>query len=266
MSKGFSGLAVVNVELSTRCNKNCWMCGRRKVERDHPDLALNYRDMNFELVRSISKELPGGIVVQFHNNGEALLHPRFGDAVRLFKRQIKAMDTNGKLMIEKADEIIGNLDTLTISAFEKDDENEEQYELIKKFLRMKKDRRPNVIVRCLGKLDLERYRKLKCIIATRILHSPMGSFKYKGKPTVPETGICLDLLNHMVIRADGKVSICVRFDPKGLGVIGDSTKSTLTDIWNGEKRRKCIDHHVEGRRDKVPLCSFCEFWGIPTGY
>ena len=35
----------------------------------------------------------------------------------------------------------------------------------------------------------------------------MGSFKYQKNPTIPEIGICLDLLNHMVIRKDGKVSI-----------------------------------------------------------
>jgi len=266
MYKRFNGLTTVNVELTSRCNKNCWMCGRRKIDRDYPEIAMKYGDMELELAESIAKQLPEGIIVQLHNNGEPLLYPQFRKAAGLFNRQIRCMDTNGKLIVEKADEIIDNLDTLTISTFEHDKEVDEQYKLIKEFLIIKGKRKPSVIIRCLGNMDLDRYKKLGCIIATRILHSPMGSFKYKGNPTVPEIGICLDLLNHMVISHDGGVSICVRFDPGRLGVIGDANKTTLIEIWNSPKRREWLRYHIEGRRDKVPLCSYCEFWGVPTGY
>lgn len=266
MNKCFNGLTTVNVELTSRCNKNCWMCGRRKIDREYPHIAMKYGDMDFELIKSIAKQLPEGIVVQSHNNGEPLLYPRFREAIKLFNRQIRCMDTNGKLIVEKADEIIDNLDTLTISTFENDEEGDKQYKLIKEFLKIKGERKPNVIIRCLGKMDLDRYKKLGCIVATRILHSPMGSFKYKKNPTVPEIGICLDLLNHMVIRRDGKVSICVRLDPHGLGVIGDCTRAPLIDIWNSPKRKEWLRYHIEGGRNKVPLCNCCEFWGVPTGY
>jgi len=266
MNKFFNGLTTVNVELTSRCNKNCWMCGRRKIDREYPEIAIKYGDMEFELVKSIAKQLPEGIVVQLHDNGESLLYPRFGEAVKLFNKQIKCLDTNGKLIVEKADEIIDNLDTLTISTFENDEEGDKQYKLLKEFLKIKGERKPNVIIRCLGNMVLDRYKELGCIIATRILHSPMGSFKYKKNPTVPEIGICLDLLSHMDIKRDGKVSICVRFDPHGLGIIGNCTTTPLIDIWNSSKRKEWLKYHIEGRRDKVPLCSSCEFWGVPTGY
>jgi len=241
------------------------MCGRRKIDREYPEIAMNYGDMDFELVKSIAEQLPEGIVVQFHNNGEPLLYPRFGEAVRLFEKQIKCVDTNAKLIVEKADEIIDNLNTITISVIENDPEGDEQYELVKKFLEIKGSRKPNVIYRCLGNVDIERWKKLGGIIATRILHHPLGSFKYQKNPTVPEIGICLEILNHMAISRIGEVSICVRFDPKRLGVIGDATKTPLVDIWNSKKRKEWIRLHVEGRRDKIPLCSYCDFWGVPNG-
>ena len=266
MEECFGALTTVNIELTSRCNKNCWMCGRRKVDRDYPNIAMTYGDMEFDLVKEIAGQLPGGIVVQFHNNGEPLLYPQFGDAIRLFDRQIKCMDTNGKLVLDRSDEIIGSLDTLTISTFEDDEEADEQYRLIREFLSVKGNRKPNVIIRCLGNVDLVKYEELGCTIATRVLHSPMGSFAYRKKPTVPEIGICLDLLNHMVIRRDGKVSICVRFDPHELGIVGDCMTNRLSDIWNGPTRRQWLEHHIEGRRDKVPLCSYCDFWGVPTGW
>ncbi|MFH1590548.1 MAG: radical SAM/SPASM domain-containing protein [archaeon] len=261
----FNGLTTVNVELTSKCNKNCWMCGRRKTDKEYPEIALKYGFMDMDLVRKIAAQLPPGIVVQFHNNGEPLMYPQFGDAVRLFKDQIKCTDTNAKLIVEKADEIIDNLDTLTISVFENDPEGDAQYELVKEFLDIKKDRKPNMIYRCLGNVDSERWEKLPGILVTRILHHPLGSFKYSKKPTIPEIGICLDALNHFVIDRFGKVSMCVRFDPKRIGVLGDANTTPLTDIWNGSKREEWIRYHVEGQRDKIPLCSYCEFWGVPTG-
>jgi MoaA/NifB/PqqE/SkfB family radical SAM enzyme len=241
------------------------MCGRRKIDREYPEIAMNYGDMDFDLAKKIAEQLPKGIVVQFHNNGEPLLYPKFGEAVRLFKDQIKCVDTNAKLIVEKADEIIDNLDTITISVIENDPEGDEQYDLVKEFLKIKGGRKPHMIYRCLGDVDTERWEKLHGIIATRILHNPLGSFKYEKKPTVPEIGICLEILNHMAINRFGKVSICVRFDPKGFGIIGDANLTPLIDIWNDSKRKEWIKYHVEGNRSKISLCSYCDFWGVPTG-
>jgi MoaA/NifB/PqqE/SkfB family radical SAM enzyme len=226
---------------------------------------MNYGDMDFELVKKIANQLPEGIVVQFHNNGEPLLYPRFGAAVGLFKNQIKCMDTNAKLIVDKANEIVDNLDTITISVIENDPEGDEQYDLVRKFIEIKGKRKPFIVFRCLGDVNIERWRGLGGVIATRILHHPLGSFKYEKNPTVPEIGICSDILNHMAINRFGKVSICVRFDPKGLGIIGDASIDPLVDIWNSPERKKWIKYHVQGMRDKVSLCSYCDFWGVPTG-
>jgi len=241
------------------------MCGRRKIDREYPEIAMDYGDMDLEVIKKIANQLPDGIVVQFHNNGEPLLYPRLGEALRLFQNQIRCFNTNAKLIVEKADEIIDNLDTITISVIEDDSEMAEQYEQVNRFLEIKRDRKPNVIFRCLGEVDIERWEKLDGTIATRILHNPLGSFKYAKNPAVPEIGICLDILNHMAIDRFGRVSICVRFDPKRLGVIGDASVESLVDIWNSPKRKEWIRCHTQGRRDKVPLCSYCDFWGVPTG-
>jgi len=266
MKRNLFGLANINVELTSRCNKSCWICGRRKVEQDYPKLALKYGDMKFSLVEKIAKQLPPNIVVQLHNNGEALLYPEFGKAVKLFKKQITNIVTNGKLLVEKADEIINNLDTLAISIIENDPEADEQLKIIKNFLKLKKNAKPFTILRLNGEVSREKYKKLGLVMATRILHSPLGSFNYlKKNPTIPEIGICLDFLHHLAINNKGKVSICVRFDPKRLGIIGDISKQDLNDIWNGSKRRKWLLYQISGKRNKIPLCSYCHFWGVPTG-
>jgi len=48
----------------------------------------------------------------------------------------------------------------------------------------------------------------------------------------------------MSIDRFGKVSICVRFAPKRLGVIGDAAEDPLLDIWNGSKRKERVKYHI----------------------
>jgi len=264
---GLQGLAILNVELTSRCNKNCWMCGRRKVERDCPELVLAYGDMEFELLQKVAAQLPPNLVVQLHNNGEPTLYPRLREALDLFENQITHFDTNGKLLVEKAADIIGRLDTMAVSVFENDAEAEEQYDILNQFLEIKGNDKPFVVARLNGQVDARPYEKLGLLIARRLLHAPMGSFNYERKsPTVPEIGICLDFLNHLAINKDGDVSICVRFDPRRVGVIGNVREQTLEDIWASPRRMEWLEHHKTGRRDKIPLCSYCHFWGVPTGF
>jgi len=245
------------------------MCGRRRIDREYPDIAFKYGDMDFSLVEKIASQLPSDIIVQLHNNGEPLLYPKFGEAVKLFKNNgnIVNIVTNGKLLVEKADEIIDNLDTLSISVFENDEEADEQYEIINEFFSIKGDRKPFTSLRLIGNVDKKRYQHFNALIIRRIIHSPLGSFNYrKLKPTIPETGICRDFLNHLAINSHGEVSICVRLDPKRLGVIGDVSKEKLVDIWNSDKHRCWRELHITGKRDQVPLCAQCHYWGVPTGF
>ena len=259
-----NGLGTINIELTSRCNKACWMCGRRKVDRDHPELALDYGDMEFGLLERIAPQIPPGIVVQFHRDGDALLYPRFGDAVALFPNNIRNIVTNGKLLAEKADEVVDNLETLSISIFEGDEEADEQRGLIGRFLAIKGGRKPFVTLRLIGDVDDAPYREFGQLIIRRVLHAPMGSFQYrKRKPTIPEIGVCWDFLQHPCIDRKGNVSICVRFDPEGLGRLGNLTESKLEELWNGPRRREWLSRHVAGRRADVPLCAKCEYWGVP---
>lgn len=258
------GLSNVNVDLTSRCNKSCWMCGRRKVEESNK--AVRYGDMDFDLLERIAKQLPDNITVQFHRDGEPLMYPNFGEAVKLFNNQITNVVTNGKLLLEKFGEIVGNLDTLAVSVFEGDVEQDRQFEIIKNFLKLKKDKKPFTAIKIVGDVGSQRYENLGALIIKRVLHHPLGNFNYqKRDPTIPEVGVCLDLLRHLCISWEGKVSICVRFDPAGLGVIGDVRENYLDEIWNSQKRLTWLGLHKKGKRQEVPICQTCKYWGVPTG-
>ena len=182
--------------------------------------------------------------------------------------------------VKDADYVINLLDSLTISVIENDPEADEQYNNVVEFLKLKNDWPPIMIYRLLGdpakyydkdgnyKYDMNRtnrWLELPGIIARRTLHNPMGSHGYEKKVTIPEIGICTEILNHMAINRFGEVSACVRFDPLRKGVIGNINDNTLEEIWNGEKRSKWIELHKKGLRSQIEFCSKCQYWGVPTG-
>lgn len=262
-----TGLTTINVELTSRCNKACWMCGRRERDRERGDLA--YGDMEFALVERIAAQVEPGMVVQLHNNGEPLLYPRFGEAARLFAARGCLVNTvsNGKLLVEKADEVIGVLDTLAISVFENDEEADAQFPVIEEFLRRKGTRKPFTMLRFIGQVDEARYAALPALPIRRLLHAAKGSVEYRRRnPTIPEIGVCLDFLHHLAIDRHGEVSVCVRFDPQRELVLGSIREQTLAQLWQSPKRLQMKELHCAGRRGEIPYCGDrCSYWGVPTG-
>jgi radical SAM protein with 4Fe4S-binding SPASM domain len=260
-----TGPSFIHLELTSRCNKSCWMCGRRKMEREHPELC-DWGDMDYGMVREIAGQMGSGAVVQFHNNGEPLLYPYLLPALLSFKHSIRCLNTNGKLLVERAPEIIGNLETMAISVIQDDPEGEEQVGFIRDFDRHKGERSPRIILRYLGSVDEGRKERLKGfgLEATRILHIPDFSRSYSKKVTIPEIDICLDLLTHLAIDRYGNISICVRFDPKGELRIGH-VETGIQTAWASPKRKKYLEYHIAGRRNELPGCRGCEYFGIPRG-
>lgn len=274
-----NGLTNINVELTSRCNKSCHICGRRQRDKEMMergiDPSFQYGDMDLSLVKRISQEVPSGIVIALHNNGDSLLYPKLKKAIQLFKERgcITNTVTNGKLLVKKAEDIIDNLDTISISIFENDPEYEKQFEIIREFLRLKGDKPPFTTLRLIGKVDDYKYKEFTdsgCLIIRRALHSPKGSFSYSNSkreriyPTIPEYGICEDFLNHLAIDRCGDVSVCVRFDPDRELVLGNIIQTPLIELWNCEKRLEMKKKHIQGKRSEIPFCSKCEFWGIAT--
>ena len=76
-----NGLARINVELTSRCSKSCFMCGRRKLDNTN----VEWGDMPIDMVALIARQTPPKpFFVQFHWNGEPLLYPKLGHAFSLF--------------------------------------------------------------------------------------------------------------------------------------------------------------------------------------
>ena len=265
-----NGLSGINIELTSRCNKSCWMCGRRKMEQEHPELC-DWGDMPLEILEIISKQIPKGVFIQFHNNGEPLLYPHLEEALELFSGHYTGLDTNGILLMENSDSFAHLLNTITISVIQDDPIGTEQLEIAGEFLQIKE--RPFVMFRLLGEIDEQRKTAINSMVKAwersdvcyRVLHAPGGSHSYDKPVVKPEVGVCLEMLHKLAIDRFGNVYPCVRYDPDKINFLGNVKHMTLDFIWNASRRSGWIDSHMNGNRNEVPLCSKCHFYGIPRG-
>lgn len=256
------GLAQINIELTSRCDKACSFCGHQNPNINQ---KLVYGDMDWNLLVELSK-IPKNIVVQFHRDGEPLVFQRLGDVLSIFNGNIRNIVTNGKKLVEKADEIIGNCESVTVSAFRGDPEGPAQLDVLKEFLAIKGYHQPQVMVKIVGDYPNSPYEKLGVPVIHRLIHNPDGNVHYAHRnPTIPEIGICLDFLHHPSIDWQGNVYVCNRLDGKDLGKLGNLNENSLDEIWNGKLRSEWLEAHKHGRRDLAsPLCRDCRFWGVPS--
>lgn len=262
------GLTQINLELTSRCDKHtlCAFCGHQDPEI-YP--TIRFGDMRIDLVERLAAALPPGIVVQFHRDGDPLAFPLIAEVLPLFSRQIRSLVTHGERLGDpRGLSIIGLCESVTVSIFRGDPDRDRQLTALKTFLDAKGESLPRVYLKVVGDMtddELTPYLELHVPLMRRLIHVPTGNDKYAHHlPTMPEHGICLDLLHHPSISWDGRVYLCNRLDTADRGMIGSLTTHTLDELWNGPLRAAAIQHHLNGRRDLVPPCVGCTYYGVPT--
>lgn len=262
-----SGLSQLNVELTSRCSKEtkCFMCGHQSAEINP---RLQFGDMDFALIESIERQIDAGVIVSLHRDGDSVDYPRLGDALRVFKKHPVSLVTHGERLAEKADEIIDNCTTVTVSIIPNDPDKSMQYNSILDFLNKKGERRPQVQLKAVGNLNKDElfyFKQLGLPIIGRSLHNKRGNWTYQNEPPIPEIRVCLDFLGKPTIDWRGRLFICNRLDTSDAGLLGDLNVQTLDELWNGDKRKAMLQAHLKGRRQEAnSLCATCNYWGIPA--
>lgn len=70
--------------------------------------------------------------------------------------------------------------------------------------------------------------------------------------------VCPEPFSKLAINFDGTVSICCVDWSHGT-IVGDLKKSSLTDIWHGDKLREFRLKHLKGKRSEIHACSDCDY-------
>lgn len=261
------GLSKIFIEWTSRCDKThlCSMCGHQSQEIN-PN--LRFGNMSLGLMEELRGQLPRGIEVAFHKDGDPLAHSHVREAIDIFSGLVSTVVTHGLNLGRKADQIIGRCSTVVVSVFRGDPDRDAQLQSIKEFCEAKGNRLPRLIVKIVGDMSESEssvYWQYADQVIHRLIHVPIGNSKYAHRfPTIPESGICQDLLHVPSVAWDGRVFLCNRLDVHDAGFIGDATAQSLDEIWNGPIRQGYLQKHLIGQRTEVPPCATCEYYGVPT--
>jgi pyruvate-formate lyase-activating enzyme len=70
--------------------------------------------------------------------------------------------------------------------------------------------------------------------------------------------VCPEPFAKLAINFNGSTSICCADWSHGT-VVGDVSRETISDIWNGDRLRDLRTRHLSGQRGTIPACAACDF-------
>ena len=88
---------ILNIELTSLCNKDCWMCGRRKIDKEYPELKIEYgirnKEHKLEDLTSMLKNAGFNYVIYRTNPFHRISNKKggniYGEKEDLFKNKLK---------------------------------------------------------------------------------------------------------------------------------------------------------------------------------
>lgn len=239
----------VEVETYNRCNGGCSFCPVSKQNDSRPE-----KKMSRQLFEKIMDELAEidykGRLALFSNN-EPFLDDRIVEFHKYAREKLPNakmhLFTNGTLLtIETFKQIITYLDELIIDNYSQNLTMIPSVKAIEKYC----IDNPEFIKKVTIVL-----RKQQEILTTRGGEAPNRKIltDYSGDS-------CLLVFRQMIIRPDGKVSLCCS-DPLGKNTLGNLNESTLCAIWNGEKFRQ-VREQIKKGRGSIAQCKYCDLFNV----
>lgn len=231
----------IEIETINRCNGECSFCPVNRYEEQRP-----YHKMSKEMFATIIDELSDleydGSVALFSNN-EPFIDERIIEFAEYTRSKLKNaliyLFSNGKLLtLEKFKEIVPFIDKIQIDNYES--------KVIPQNIQ-------EIVDYCKNK-NLMKKIELFSVDKDEVRFSRAG-LAPNSKVYYTEEALCALPFIELVIRPDGKVSLCCN-DALGKSTLGDLTKNSLHEIWYGDEFERVRDTVCQGRYG-LPLCRYC---------
>lgn len=235
----------IEIETVNRCNGKCTFC---PVSAGHDTRTKTM--MSEELFRKLIGELAdinySGRLALFSNN-EPLLDPdiisRHQYARKMLPNARMHLFTNGSLLtIEKFVALVECLDELIIDNYNQDLSLTKPIQIIYDYCENHRELAEKVTI-VLRKQD-------------EILTSRGGDAPNRNEKISFSAETCALPFKQMIIRPDGKVSLCCN-DPLGRMTLGDLTTETISEVWYGEPFTKVRKALLRGR-GQLDHCRYCD--------
>lgn len=241
----------IEIETINKCNSTCEFCPVNRY-----DDPREFKQMSRELFCNIIDQLSDwdyDRVLKLFSNNEPFLDKRIFEFTeyarnKLPKAFLKIITNGTVLNVEKVDRILPLLSKLVINDYGTGTDYT-FHSNIQEIIEHVNTNRPNLAPRLTVGA-----RRLTEVKTTRAGAAPNRKIK-----TITYHSRCAYPFFQMVIRPDGKVSLCCN-DALGQMTLGDVSSASIRDVWNSNTRR-AIQESMCKSRDQIQLCTGCDNLG-----
>lgn len=242
----------IEIETYNKCNNDCSFCPVSQGHDKRSPLLMD-RILFDKIINQLSQINYNGIVCLYSNN-EPLLDKRMPELLRLTREKIPnayiLFYTNGILLTLKLLQVIlDNTDFIYINCYTTEKSLPEHIKQIQKYLLCNNVPQDKVEIHLRNKVEH---------LSTRAGNAPNRIQK------ACLTSKCILPFSQMVIRPDGKISLCCN-DAYGEYTLGDINKESLLQAWNGNSFQTLREQALHGRT-KHPACKKCDMLYMPLAY
>jgi radical SAM protein with 4Fe4S-binding SPASM domain len=238
---------IVDIETYNRCNNVCPFCPANRK-----DDIREEKKMSVKLFKKICTELgemnyKGRLTLC--SNNEPFLDERIETFAKMARDTVPDCDlrivTNGILLtLDRYKAVMEYLDLLVI------DNYSDQMKMI------------TPVRRISDYISDKEELKRKTIIFMRKLNEEVtnrGSISPNATNKKIVSASCMNPWVAMVVRPDGKVSLCCA-DVYGKHTLGDTSCQTLMQIWRGDQYNDIRYKHVTDGRGSIDSCRYCDYF------
>lgn len=270
------------VDIISRCNLGCPACAQRLLP------AEERRDMPEDLLDFLAAQVKDLTIpeVNLFHRGEPLLHPRFGEWVRRFRKTgaLLRVHSNATLLdrdrtnalLEAAPHIFTcSVDTLDQASYAASRPGADLPGTLLGLERLLIQRRqrgleyPKVNLLLMGRQTQSpetegRLNRLKSLGIDRVIwRKPHNWAGAVGPVEGGKLHACTFPWYGLAVLSDGRVTPCPQ-DFFGQMVLGHAAEQPLWDIWQGEAARKLRQAHASLDLAAYPVCRACDRIRRPT--
>ena len=276
------------IETTNFCNAKCIMCPHSKMRRPKGYMDMDLFKKIVDDAASIGIKTIGLVFM-----GEPLLDKRIFDRIKYIKDKnirvvfntnasLLSRDKSRKLIENKLDQIIISFDAFKKRTYEKIRAGLDYDKVIaniKSLIALKKEMRAKYPIIELTFVDVKvnhnearlfynfwKGKVDKVIISYVRDWATQVKVESEISPHINlrmlQKNPCDSLWKDLVITWDGKAVLCCN-DYEGEIIMGDLTKQSILDVWNGKKFLYYRKMHMYNKRDILPLCKKClkySFW------
>lgn len=236
----------IEIETVNRCNGKCSFCPANIYSDKRPYTKMD-TDLFYKIIQELSEIKYCGHLALFSNN-EPFLDSRIIDFAKYAREKLPHayifLYTNGSLLtVNKLQEILPFIDYIHIDNY--NDVGNINGNILEVLLEFEKSNGTS------PKINLVKRKE------TEVLSSRGGIAPNKKMAKAASCKCALPFIQ-MVIRPDGKVSLCCN-DAYGQWTMGDLTKESIKGIWYGSRYAKVRKDMVKkGRKGIIPCCDSCD--------